>query len=129
VQTHPVSGVAKAPSASAGGAPDRVALQANPMPALLLGAAAAAQLVPGVVEAEGATGAATAIGTGLRAALANPGAKAIVAAGAGAAGGYARSLLHDATAGQAAFKAAAHFGHALDASVHSALGIPQSDAR
>jgi hypothetical protein len=99
------------------------------LPALLLGAAAAAQLVPGVIEAEGATGAATAIGIAVRSAIANPVAKALMAAGAGAAGSYAKSLVHDAAAGQPAFTSITGFGHALDVSVHTGLGIPQSEAR
>ncbi|MGD0471709.1 MAG: hypothetical protein ABSB70_00630 [Candidatus Velthaea sp.] len=114
---------------SSGSPPDRVALQSKPMPALLIGAAAAAQLVPGVVEAEGATGAASAIGVAVRAATANPAARTLIAAGAGAAGSYAKSLLHDATAGQPAFKALANAGHAIDASIRTGLGIASSDQR
>jgi hypothetical protein len=96
---------------------------------LLAGAALAAQLVPGVIEAEGATGAASALGIAVRAATASPAAKACIAAGAGAAGSYARSLLHDAAAGQPAFKAVTDIGSALDASVRTTFGIPPSGAR
>ena len=96
---------------------------------LLAGAALAAQLVPGVIEAEGATGAASALGIAVRAATASPAAKACIAAGAGAAGSYARSLIHDAAAGQPAFKAVTDIGSALDASVRMTFGIPPSGAR
>ena len=123
-----ITGAPHSPSTT-GSAPDRIARQSNPLPALLLGATAAAQLVPGVVEAEGATGAATAIGIVVRAVAANPVAKAVLATAGGALGTYARSLVHDATAGQPAFKSVNDFGQALDASVHSSLGIPQNDAR
>ncbi len=124
-----ITGAAHAPATNAGGPPDRIALQGSPLPALLVGGTVAAQLVPGVIEAEGATGAATALGIAVRAATANPAAKALVAAGAGAAGSYLKSLMHDATAGQPAFKAVSGFGHAVDASVRAGLGIPPSDER
>jgi hypothetical protein len=109
--------------------PDRIARQGSPLPALLLGATAAAQLVPGVIEAEGTTGAATAIGIAVRSATANPVAKALMATSAGAIGSYARSLVHDAAAGQPAFKSIGDLGHSLDVSIRTSFGIPQSDAR
>jgi hypothetical protein len=124
-----IGGAAHAVVPTTGSAPDRVAPQGSPLPALLLGATAAAQLVPGVIEAEGASGAATALAIAVRSATASPAARAIVAAAAGAAGSYARSLVHDATAGQPALRPIVTFGHALDTSVHTSLGIPQSDPR
>jgi len=114
---------------STGSAPDRVATQGSRLPALLFGATAAAQLVPGVIEAEGASGAATALAIAVRSAAASPVAKTLIAAAAGAMGSYARSLVHDAAAGQPALRPIADFGRALDACVHRSLGIPQSDAR
>jgi hypothetical protein len=121
-----MTGGAPPPATNAGSPADRIVLQGSPLPALLIGATVAAQLVPGVIEAEGATGAATAIGIAVRAATANPAAKALVAAGAGAAGTYVKSLMHDATAGQPVFTAVSSFGHAVDASVRAGLGIPPS---
>jgi hypothetical protein len=124
-----LSGPPHAATSTTGSAPDRIARQDNPLPALLLGATAAAQLVPGVMEAEGATGAATAIGIAVRSATASPVAKGLIAFAGGAAGSYVRSLVHDATAGQPAFKSISDFGHALDSSLRTSLGVPQSDAR
>jgi len=121
---------ANATAATAASAPDRIALQNNRLAGLLsVGAVTAAQLVPGVVEAEGATGAATAIGIGVRAAAANPAVKALLAASAGAAGSYVKSLVHDASAGQPAFRGVTDFGNSLNAFVHASLGIPQTDAQ
>ena len=85
--------------------------------------------VAGVIEAEGASGAATALAIAVRSAAASPVAKTLIAAAAGAMGSYARSLVHDAAAGQPALRPIADFGRALDACVHRSLGIPQSDAR
>jgi hypothetical protein len=124
-----IAGAAQAGMPSTGSAPDRVAPQGSPLPALLLGATVAAQFVPGVIEAEGASGAATAAAIAVRSATASPVAKTLIAAAAGAAGSYARSLVHDAAAGQPALRPIADFGRALDTCVHTSLGIPQSDAR
>jgi hypothetical protein len=127
----PIAGKPIAVGNSLTGGADRIALQNNNRLAGLLtvGAVSALQLVPGVVEAEGATGAATTIGIGVRAAAANPVVKAVLAAGAGAAGSYLKSLVHDAATGQPALQGIADFRDSFNALVHVSLGIPQIDAR
>jgi len=111
----------------AGAPPDRVTNTTNRFPALLtLGAVTAAQLVPGVVEAEGLAGTATAAAIGIRAVIANPAVAALAGAGTAALGHYAVSLAHDATAGTAPFKAFAEVGKTLDTAIRASLGIPPS---
>ena len=111
-------------------AADRVAHQGNQLPALLtLGAATAAQLVPGVVEAEGAAGIATAVGIGVRAAAANPVVSFAGGVAVSAIGNYAKTLVHDAAAHQPSFAALSAAGHSLDGDIRGALGIPPSEPR
>ncbi len=125
VQTQASHNVATAPPAAA----DGVAATTTTAPLLTIAATALAQLIPGVVEAEGATAIVTAIGIGTRAALEKP-ALAIAAGALGStAFGYAKSLVHDAFVATPALKPVADAAAGLNADVHAGLGIPQSEAR
>ena len=120
VQTQASHTAVKAPTAVA----DGIVATAATAPLLTIAATGLAQIIPGVVEAEGATAIATAIGIGARAALEKP----VLAIAAGALGttafGYAKSLVHDAFAATPGLQPLAHAANSLNADIHAGLGIP-----
>jgi hypothetical protein len=127
VSTSPHGLAAAQASPAAGAPPDRVALaEDGGAPLLTAGVAAAAlaQVIPGVVEAEGLTGALTAVTIGARAFAAGNVGKTVVPMMSGALGAYGKTLFDDATAHQPAMQLVHEAATAVDGFVHQTLGIP-----